>query len=232
MMESALYVVATPIGNMGDITFRAIETLKNVAFILAEDTRVSKKILDRYEINTQLVSYRDQNHDRMIEKVYEKLSLGLSLALVSDSGTPTISDPGYKLVRDILSHGYKVVSIPGPSAVTAALSISGLPTDRFIFVGFLPKSDSKRKEMLLKYSSLDATLVLYESPNRVEKLLSQIKETISPDRHISIVNNMTKLSERIFLGNVHSLSEELGRLTSIKGEFVVLISKESKEISV
>ena len=134
MQKGKLYIVATPIGNLSDMTLRAIEVLKSVAFVLSEDTRESKKLLDRYEIPTQLISYRDQNHERVIGKVLEKLDMGLDLALISDAGTPLISDPGFKLVRDLREKGYDVVSIPGASAVIAALSVSGLPTDRFVFL--------------------------------------------------------------------------------------------------
>ena len=158
MDKGKLYVVATPIGNLKDMSFRAIETLKSVIFILAEDTRETKKLLNEYDINTQLVSYRDQNHERMIGKILEKLDMGLNLALVSDCGTPLISDPGYRLVRDLRMKGYEILSIPGPSALTSAISISGLPTDSFSFLGFLPKSEGKREKILKKYLELGNTL--------------------------------------------------------------------------
>ncbi|MDD4382325.1 MAG: rRNA small subunit methyltransferase 1, partial [Candidatus Dojkabacteria bacterium] len=133
MNKGKLYIVATPIGNLGDVTYRAIEILNKVAFILAEDTRETVKLLNRYDIKTQLISYRDQNHDRMLEKIYEKLNMGFDLALVSDSGTPLISDPGFKLVRELRDREYEVIPIPGPSAVISALSVSGIPTDKFTY---------------------------------------------------------------------------------------------------
>ena len=172
MNKGKLFVVATPIGNLDDITYRAIKTLKSVAFILAEDTRESKKLLDKYDIHTQLISYRDQNHEKIINKIVEKLDIGLDLAIISDNGTPLISDPGYKLVRYLREEGYVISPIPGPSAVISALSISGLPTDRFSFLGFLPKSDSKRIEIFEEFFNLDTTVVVYESPKRLFKLLN------------------------------------------------------------
>ncbi|KKR06170.1 MAG: Ribosomal RNA small subunit methyltransferase I [candidate division WS6 bacterium GW2011_GWF2_39_15] len=226
MNKGTLFVVATPIGNLGDITLRAIETLKSVAFILAEDTRETAKLLRKYSIETSLVSYRDQNHVRMIEKVLEKLDNGLNLALVSDSGTPVISDPGFKLVRDLVSRGYTVSPIPGPNAAIAALSVSGVVTDKFLFLGFLPKSDTKRKEMLTEYGKLDVSLVIYESPQRLERLLIEISESLG-DRNVVIANDITKLYELFSKKNVseHLMDIKNGRI-KLKGEFVVLIDKE------
>lgn len=224
-MKGKLFVVATPIGNLEDITFRALSTLKKCAFILCEDTRESKKLMNRYEISSNLISYRDQNHDRMIEKVLEKLDMGLDLGLVSDAGTPTISDPGYKLIRDLKLKGYDIVPIPGPDAVTSTLSVSGLPTDRYIFLGFLPKSDSKRISLLKQYGNIDATVCIYESPNRLSELLNQILVALG-DREICIANDLTKLYEKVELGKVSELLKESKLLVNTKGEFVVLIGKE------
>ncbi|MDD3475128.1 MAG: 16S rRNA (cytidine(1402)-2'-O)-methyltransferase, partial [Candidatus Dojkabacteria bacterium] len=176
MKKGTLFIVATPIGNLEDITFRAVDTLKKVAFILAEDTRESKKLLDRYDISTQLISYRDQNHEKILQKVVEKLDMGLDLALISDSGTPLISDPGFKLVKYLRENMHEVLAIPGASALTSALSISGLPTDRFVFLGFLPKSDTRREKIFKEYMNLHNTLVMYESPKRLLRLLELILE--------------------------------------------------------
>jgi 16S rRNA (cytidine1402-2'-O)-methyltransferase len=222
-VKGKLFVVATPIGNLSDISARAIETLKSVAFVLAEDTRQTHKLFAKYGIETQLVSYRDQNHDRMIGKVLEKLDVGLDLALVSDAGTPLISDPGYRLVNRLKESGYEVIPIPGADSVTAALSASGLPTDRYIFLGFLPKSDSKRKELLSTYMNLDATVAIFESPNRMVELLGQIKE-VAPDRKVSVANDLTKLHEKIVTGSIDQALEAFDG--KWKGEFVVLIAKE------
>jgi len=227
MSKGKLYIVATPIGHLEDITLRAIEILKSVPFILAEDTRESKKLLDRYNIKSQLISYRDQNHERMIEKILEKLDMGLNLALVSDNGTPLISDPGYKLVSDLREKGYEISPIPGPSAVISALSISGLPTDKFSFLGFLPKSDGKRKDIIENYLKLENTLVIYESPNRLFKLLSLVKEI---DEIISVcaIRDMTKSREKVYFGNIDTVEkslEEDGLKENPHGEWVVLLSK-------
>lgn len=221
-----LYIVATPIGNLEDVTMRAVRILKEVAFVLAEDTRQSAKLLSHYGISTHLVSYRDQNHERMISKVMEKLDVGLDLALVSDSGTPVISDPGFKLVRELVAKGYKVTPIPGPSAVISALSASGVATDKFIFLGFLPKSDSNRKDLLKEYGALNTTLVIYESPARVVKLLEEVA-TVLPGRKVTLANDITKLYEAFYTDSPQLLLERIneGKI-KLKGEFVVLIDKE------
>ena len=226
MNKGKLYVVATPIGNLEDITLRAIDTLKKVPFILAEDTRESKKLLNRYSINTQLISYRDQNHERIIPKIIEKLNMGLNLALISDNGTPLISDPGYKLVRELREKGYEISSIPGPSAVTSALSIGGLPTDKFSFLGFLPKSDGRRTDILEEYLRLENTLVIYESPNRVFKLLSLI-EIIDDTISVCAIRDMTKSRENVYFGSIKDVIDALKKDDLEKnphGEWVVLIS--------
>lgn len=223
MNKGKLYIVSTPIGNLGDITYRAIETLKDVAFVLAEDTRESTKLLKRYDIDTQLVSYRDQNHNRMIEKIKEKLDMGLDLALISDNGTPLISDPGFKLVRELRKKCYIIESIPGPSALIAALSISGLPTDKFSFLGFLPKSEKKRIELLNKYIFLNTT-VIYESPKRVFSLLKQIYE-VSKEIYVVLAKDLTKKREEVIEGNILEVIEvlnERGYSSDPHGEFVVI----------
>jgi 16S rRNA (cytidine1402-2'-O)-methyltransferase len=208
MEKGKLYVVATPIGNLSDMTLRAIKVLKSVAFVLSEDTRESKKLLDRYEIETQLISYRDQNHERMIDKILEKLDMGLDLALISDAGTPLISDPGFKLVRDLREKGYDVVSIPGASAVIAALSVSGLPTDRFVFLGFLPKSDERRKKLLEQYVNLESTIVIYESPQRLTRLLELILNEFR-DMDVYLAKDISKMREESFSGKISDVLEQL-----------------------
>lgn len=227
MKKGKLFVVATPIGNLEDITFRGVEVLKNVIFILAEDTRQSKKLLDRYGIETQLISYRDQNHERMIGKILEKLEMGYDLALISDAGTPLISDPGYKLVRDLLKEGYQVISIPGASAVISALSVSGLPTDRFVFLGFLPKSDTKRERLIGQYKDLENTIVIYESPNRLPRLLKLMLE-ITGDIQVYLAKDISKMREESFRGNISevlSILEERKFDENPHGEFVCIFSK-------
>lgn len=230
-MKGKLYIVSTPIGNLGDITYRAVEVLKSVPFILAEDTRESIKLLKRYDIKTQLISYRDQNHLRMIGKIREKLDMGLNLALISDSGTPLISDPGFKLVRELKELGYIVESIPGPSALIAAISISGLPTDRFVFLGFLPKSESKRKSILGKYLQLDDTVIIYESPKRVLSLLNII-QSLSDSNMVVLAKDITKLREEVISGEAVELISALKERdfeNHPHGEFVVLVKCSKKK---
>lgn len=227
MTKGKFYVVATPIGNLEDISFRAIDTLKKVAFVLSEDTRESKKLLDRYNITTQLISYRDQNHERMIGKILEKLDMGLDLALISDAGTPLISDPGFKVVRELRLQGYDVVSIPGASALIAALSISGLPTDKFVFLGFLQKSDERRKKLILQYFELDTTLVIYESPNRIVKLLKLLLDIVG-DVKLFLAKDISKLREESFFGTVSEVLATLNERdfeNNPHGEFVCVLSK-------
>lgn len=220
--RGVLYVVSTPIGNLGDMTLRSLEVLKSVNFVLSEDTRETKKLFDKYEISVPQKSYRDQNHEYIINEIIEMLNDGLNLALVSDSGTPVISDPGFKLVARLLNDGYKVLSIPGPSAIVAALSISGLPTDKFSFLGFLPKKSGHRKELLTEYGKLDSTIVIYESPFRIMKLLEEIKESLG-NRFICITREITKVHEETIRGKVQDI---INRKVKEKGEFVVLIAKE------
>ena len=208
MQKGKLYIVTTQNGNLSDMTLRAIKVLKSVAFVLSEDTRESKKLLDRYEIETQLISYRDQNHERMIGKVLEKLDMGLDLALISDAGTPLISDPGFKLVRDLREKGYDLVSIPGASAVIAALSVSGLPTDRFVFLGFLPKSDERRKKLLEQYINLENTIVIYESPQRLTRLLRLILDEFR-DMDVYLAKDISKMREENFSGKISDVLEQL-----------------------
>jgi 16S rRNA (cytidine1402-2'-O)-methyltransferase len=224
----ALYIVATPIGNLEDITFRAVDTLKRVQFILAEDTRVTGKLLKKYDIRTQLVSYRDQNHENILPKVKEKLDMGLDLALVSDAGTPTLSDPGFKLVRELREEGYEIYSIPGAFAGAAALSISGLPTDKFLFLGFLPKSGGKREAALKVYGDLDCSILLYESPNRIVQLLKEISKMLGDKRKIFIASELTKLFEKHWYGTASELIERFDDEdnSNLKGEFTVVIGKD------
>jgi 16S rRNA (cytidine1402-2'-O)-methyltransferase len=225
MIRGKLYVVATPIGNLSDMTFRAVDILKKVAFVLAEDTRESKKLLEKYDIQTQLVSYRDENHERVLGKILEKLNMGLDLALISDAGTPLISDPGYKLVKYLRENDFDVISIPGPSALTAALSVSGLPTDRFVFFGFLPKSETRREKIISDYKDLHNTLVFYESPKRLITFLDTIYKVLG-DVKIFLAKDISKLREEYFYGNVSSVKEILNNKSFAEnphGEFVCVV---------
>jgi len=226
-LANTLFVVATPIGNLQDITLRAISTLESVDYILCEDTRETAKLLHKYEIDKKMISYRDQNHERIIEKIVSLLLI-CDLAIVSDSGTPNISDPGFKLIRELTKRGVKIIPIPGPSAIISALSISALPTDKFIYLGFLPKQESARARLLEEYGKLETTLVIYESPFRIHKLLQEIFETLG-DRVITVVKDMTKLKESIITNRTSEMLN-IYKIDNSKGEFVVLISKASYEL--
>ena len=218
-----LYVVSTPIGNIKDITYRAVEVLKKVDLILAEDKRKSGVLLKHYNINTRMLSYRDQNHKKILPQILQKLSEGKELAMISDSGTPLISDPGYKLVSTLIRNNIKTIPIPGPSALISALSISGLPTDNFSFLGFLPRKTSKRKRILTKYGNLDSTLIVYESPYRIIKLLKEIQEVLG-NRMVCLARELTKKFETITTSEVNKLLDKKSDIKS-KGEFTVLIAK-------
>jgi len=224
MAIGTLYIIATPIGNLADITLRALEVLKNVSVILSEDTRETDKMLKRYEMNKKQISYRDQNHESIFPYILNELEKGNDIAIVTDSGTPLISDPGFKLVRELIGKNMNVVSIPGPSAVTASLVVSGLPTDKFSFLGFLPKSEGQIARILNDYGKLDSTLIIYESPFRVKKLLNIIKNTLG-NRKICVVNEITKVHEKIFRGYLDEVAVNIKDI-KLKGEFVILIAKE------
>jgi 16S rRNA (cytidine1402-2'-O)-methyltransferase len=208
---------------MSDITLRALEVLKSVDLILSEDTRETDKLLKKYGFSKPQISYRDQNHNRVIEQIKDMIKNGQSLALVSDSGTPLISDPGFKLVRELALENIKLETIPGPSAVTAALSVSGLPTDKFLFVGFLPKSAVQIEKFFEKYSDIDATLIFYESPFRLSKSM-QIAQKVLGHRQACVCNDLTKMYEEVVRGSLTDISNQYLN-KKIKGEFVVLIAK-------
>lgn len=223
MEKSALYVVATPIGNLSDITLRALDVLKEVDYVLAEDTRITGRLLHHYSLKKQQISYRDQNSKRVIPKVLDLLSMGNTIALTSDSGTPLISDPGFKLVKAVIDAGYKVITVPGPSAVTAALSISGLPTDHFCFVGFLPRKGGDRLRIIKEYGELDATLIIYESPYRMKKTLGDISKVLG-NRFVCVAKELTKVHEKTFSGYVDDVVVSIPE-ANIKGEFIILVAK-------
>ena len=224
MAKGTLYIISTPIGNLADISFRALDTLKKCGLILSEDTRETAKILQKYGIFVSQISYRDQNHERVYPEIIARLLNGEDISLISDSGTPLISDPGFKLVRKVLEENINVCSIPGPSALVSALVVSGLPTDKFSFLGFLPKTNNQIKKLLVDYGKLDSTLIIYESPMRLLKLLNTILETLG-NRTICLASDMTKVYEKYFRGKTSEVIKELGDKKP-KGEYVVLIAKE------
>src|SRR6202161_771074 len=201
-----LHLVATPIGNLGDITLRALETLAGVDIIACEDTRITRRLTERYAISALLKPYHEHNAALARPRILEKLSQGASIALVSDAGTPLISDPGFKLVREACAAGHAVIALPGASSVLTALSVAALPTDRFFFEGFLPPKQTARRARLTELSRLDATLVLFESGSRVQETLSDLA-AIMGGRDAAICREMTKLHEDIKRAPVAELAQ-------------------------
>ena len=217
-----LHVVATPIGNLGDISFRALGTLAAANAILAEDTRVTKTLLAHYGITTPLLAYHEHNAEEMRPRVLAKLGEGQALALVSDAGTPLVSDPGYKLVEAALEAGHQVTTVPGASAVLAALVVAGLPTDRFFFEGFLPPRSAARRERLEIFRAIPGTLVFFELPRRVAEMLADAAEVLGP-RPAAVARELTKFFETVRRGTVETLAAEFASEATPKGEIVVLI---------
>ena len=221
-MGGTLYVVGTPIGNLADLTRRAEITLQSVDLIAAEDTRVSRKLLNHYDIHTPLISYHDKNESIQANKLVGRLKLGENIALISDAGTPCISDPGYRLVHSARKMDIEVITIPGPSAVIAALSVSGIPTDHYYFEGFLP-SKKGRKTRFELLETLPATVVIFESPQRVLRTLKDIQQYWG-NRVVSICRELTKIYEETFLGTVIEAENYFSK-SKTKGEFVILVAK-------
>ncbi len=219
--KGKLYLVSTPIGNLEDITLRALRVLREVDLIAAEDTRRTPNLLRHYEIRNKLTSYHDFNEEKTTEELVGLLKQGKSIALVSDAGTPGISDPGYLLVKSAIGEEIEVISIPGPTAFISALVVSGLPMSRFVFEGFLPVKQGKRKKRLEELENEKRTIVLYESPHRLLKCLNQIKE-IWGDRNVVVARELTKKFEEIKRGKVSQVLEYFGS-KRVRGEMVVLL---------
>lgn len=221
METGELYIVATPIGNIKDITFRAIEIIKEVDFIICEDTRVTSILLKEYQITKELFSFNARSEERKIPVVIERLKNGQSTALLSDAGTPCISDPGVRLVNAAISEEIEVITIPGANAAIAALSIAGLPTDSFIFEGFLPQKKGRQK-ILKELADENRTIVLYESTYRIERLLKELNEYMN-DRLVVVCRELTKKFEETWRGKPVELLKDLPSKVT-KGEFVVVIA--------
>ena len=234
MVEEAagrLYLVSTPIGNLGDMTHRAVETLKNVELICAEDTRHVRKLLDRYAIKTRVESYHEHNEARSTPKLVERLTSGQHLALVTDAGTPLVSDPGQRLVAAAVAAGVQVVPIPGPSSLLAALVASGMDTTMFTFVGFLPRSGADRQRVLSRLSGLDHTSVLFESAPRLAATLQDLAATGVSDRRVAIARELTKQHEEVRRGTVVELGAYY-RDNAPRGEVVIVLEGRGAESEV
>jgi 16S rRNA (cytidine1402-2'-O)-methyltransferase len=222
-LEPALYIVSTPIGNLGDMTLRGIETLAAADVLACEDTRVTRVLLDRYGISRRPISYHEHNAAEAGEKLIAALSAGKSVALVSDAGTPLVSDPGFRLVGEAREAGIRVVPIPGASAVLAALAASGLPTDAFMFCGFLPSKHGQKQTKLESLKGIDATLVFYESPNRTAATLAEMAQVFGPDRMGALCRELTKAYETIRTAPLGELAAEFDGEDRIRGEVVLLV---------
>ena len=226
--KGQLFVVGTPIGNLDDMTLRAISTLQNVNLILAEDTRNSKKLLNAHNIDSKMISYHDHSSEKEIKKIVYLLLEGKDLALISDAGTPTISDPGYGLIRECIKNDITIIPIPGVSSITAAMSVSGLPSDSFTFIGFLPQKKGRLKK-INQLQALDNTIILFESPFRLEKTLNQLLEHLG-NRTVVVGRELTKLYEEVIRGNLKDVILHFSE-SKIKGEMVVMIGKDDDRIN-
>jgi len=229
-MSGTLFIVATPIGNLDDITFRAVETLKSVDLVLAEDTRHSQKILNHFNIKTLISAFHDYNEREKCNTVIDKLKQGDSIALISDAGTPLISDPGYILVSAAKKNSVNVVPIPGPSALITALSASGIPSDRFSFFGFLPSKQNARIKTLKTFASRPETIIVYESPKRIMATLTDMLFVFGEEREVCLAKELTKTFETILTTNISNLIDYISADPGHqKGEFVLLISSTAKK---
>lgn len=221
LTPATLYLVATPIGNLEDITLRALRVLRECDVVAAEDTRRTGQLLKHFELSKPLLSYFQFNEARRSEEIIARLARGEKVALVTDAGSPGISDPGERVVKAAIAAGFRVESVPGPCALVAGLTASGLPTDEFHFIGFLPHKSGQRRNRLESLKAFAGTLVLYESPYRIEKLLGELNEAF-PDRNVVLARELTKKFEEYLRGQPAELLE-LARKRSLKGEFVVMV---------
>ena len=223
-----LYIVSLPVGCLSDISFRALHMLSNSDYVAGEDTRNVKSLFRLLKISKSMrdiISYHDHSSSNTRKKIIELIKEGKSVALVSDAGTPLISDPGYKLVRNAIEEDLEVFSVPGPSSVIAALTVSGLPTDTFSFLGFLPHTKAKKKKLLETYLKLESSLIIFESGKRLQKTLDLLAETCRPSTEICICRELTKLNEEITRFTVEEGTKVIKKMRSSKGEFVIIVGK-------
>ena len=227
-IKSGLYLVSLPVGCLSDISFRALHMLSNSDYVAGEDTRSVRSLFKLLKISKSIksiISYHDHSSSYTRDKIIDLIRQGKSVALVSDAGTPLISDPGYKLVKTAIEEGFEVFSVPGPSSVIAALTVSGLPTDTFSFLGFLPYTKSKKKKLLETYLKLEASLIIFESGKRMQKTLELVSETCSPSTEICICRELTKFNEEITRFKAEEGAKVIKRMRSSKGEFVIIVGK-------
>jgi 16S rRNA (cytidine1402-2'-O)-methyltransferase len=222
-LASALYILATPIGNARDISLRALDVLKSCDVIAAEDTRVTSKLLAIHGISKPLIPYNDHNGPQMRPKILARLEQGQAVVLVSDAGTPLVSDPGYKLVREAIAAGAAIEALPGPSAVLAGLTLSGLPSDRFLFAGFLPSKAGERKSMLEELGGIRATLIFFESAQRLEDSLPALADVLG-DRQAVVARELTKLHEEVRRGSLRELAAHYAKAGAPRGEVTLLVA--------
>jgi 16S rRNA (cytidine1402-2'-O)-methyltransferase len=222
-LPAGLYVTATPIGHLGDVTLRALATMAAADILLCEDTRTTGKLLERYGIRTRLMAYHEHNAAKVRPAILRALSEGQAIALVSDAGMPLVSDPGYRLVGDCVAEAIPVTAIPGASAVLMALALSGLPTDRFVFLGFLPAKTAERKKLLTEFMGVKATLIAFESPHRIVDALADVADVLN-NRRVAVSRELTKLHEEVLRGTAHEVQAILAARPSVKGEITVVIA--------
>ena len=228
-LAPGLYIVATPIGNLADITLRSLATLAAADTILCEDTRTTAKLLARYAIRAMLSPYHEHNAAKVRPAIIRRLKDGARLALVSDAGMPLVSDPGYRLVREVVAEGLAVTCCPGPSAVLTGLALSGLASDRFCFFGFFPQKHGERQRLLAEIASLQATAIFFESPHRIIETLLAIADAL-PERDIAAARELTKLHEEVLRGPAAKIAEALGSRAAVKGEFTLLIGPATHQV--
>lgn len=222
-----LYIVSTPIGNLEDITYRAVRVLGEADWIACEDTRTTRRLLDHYAIQTRMLSYHEHNEAERTAELIERLDAGETGALVSDAGTPLLSDPGYRVVRAAVRAGIRVEALPGPSALLAGLVVSGLPTDQFHFAGFFPSKQGQRARLLESLRDEAATLIFYEAPHRIVETLDDIGAVMG-EREMAVARELTKVHEEVLRGTASEIREQLSGRDAIRGEFVVMIAKASE----
>ena len=229
-MSGVLYIVATPIGNLGDITYRAVEVLRSVDSIACEDTRQTRKLLEHYGVEKPTLSYHEHNEAERTAELVARLAGGETIALVSDAGMPLVSDPGYRLVRAAVEAGIEIHPIPGPSAALTALAAAGLPTDAFHFAGFLPPKPGQRQKALEALGGEAATLIFYEAPHRILESLEAIEQALGP-RPVVVARELTKLHEEFLRGTAEEIRARLAARDSVKGEFTILVGKSDRPVA-